>query len=183
MKKLLFILPILLLSSCAKEPTEKLPDPPAGSYTVFLDGFASHLTSEDSAAPISVTLVALEDERVTYELEIGAPAYLKEVSDGTNTYQEMVFKSGAYIKSVSNYQVSKIACDIYEGKGINYDVYNNAEGTGEALEEYASSLEPTYPEDSGAVYEYDIENTSWSIRNNSSYKPAFYAVYIYFEIL
>ncbi len=184
MKKILLLtIPVLALMGCAKEAGGKLPEPPEGSYTAVLEASVTTLTSEDSTEPIRVSLISEENSDVKYEVEIGAPVYVKTVSTSTGeSYQEMVVKNGAYFKSISTYKVSKIACDIFEGKGINYEVHNTADGSGEALERHESSLTSTYAEDSGAVYEYEINSNAWSVTNTSNYKPTFYSVIIYFEI-
>ncbi len=177
---MLFVLPLLaLLAGCAPEPKEKLPDVPSGSYTVTLEPTSSTLTSDDSTGPITVTLSAKEDSSVKYQVEIGAPCYIKTV----DSYQEIIVKQNAYFKSISNYKVNRIICDIYEGKGINYSVFNKADGSGTALEKHSSTIPPVYPEDSGAVYEYDLNNsTEWSVRNSSSSRPGFYSVSIVFTV-
>lgn len=184
MKKVLLVLalPILLTVGCAPEAKGQLPPPPAGSYTVVLDASSSKLTKDDSSAAYTVELKTLENESVTYKVEIGAPMYLKDVSDGTKTYTEMIVKPGAYFKSKSNYTVSRIRCDIYEGRGINYEVHNKANGSGTKLEEHKSDVTPVYAADSGAVYEYEVNANEWSITNPTNYKPAFYSVTIIFEV-
>ena len=177
MKKLLFVLPALLLVGCAPAAERQLPPVDPTSYTVKLDASNSTLTADDSTGAIQVELKAQEDESIVYKLEIGAPCYIKTV----DSYQEIIMKGGAYFKSVSSYKVSRLICDIYEGKGINYEVHNKADGSGEALARHESSIEPVYEEDSGAVYEYEVNSTEWSITNTTNYKPAFYSVTIVFE--
>ena len=171
---------MLMVVGCAKEPGKELPPPSPESYTVVLDPTSSTLTGEDSNSEITVSLKAKEDESITYDVKIGYPCYLKTVQ-GTN-YQEIIMKNGGYFKSASSYKVSRILCDIYGGKGINYTVHNTADGSGTALEYHESSVTPTYPEDDGFVYEYEVEANEWSVRNNSMNKPAFYSVTIVFEV-
>ena len=180
MKKslLLIMIPSLLVVGCAKEPGAPLPPPPAGSYSVVLDATSSLLTKADSDKAYTVHLKAQENENVTYDVEIGSPCYLKTVGNFT----EIIVKTGAYFKSVSKYDVSLVRCDIFAGKGINYSVYNNDQGTGTALEYHESTVAPVYPEDSGAVYEYEINSTGWKIANDGNFKPAFYSVTIFFEV-
>lgn len=176
--KLIIIIPFVSLIGCAPEPKKPLPPVTADSYTVVLDPTNSTLTTDDSTSTISLSLIAKEDEEVIYELEIGAPCYLKNVS----SYQEIIMKNGGFFRSKSNYKVDRLILDIYEGKGINYEVHNHKDGSGEVLEYHESTISPIYPEDSGAVYEYEINSTEWSITNTTVYKPAFYSVTIVFEI-
>ena len=182
MKKLflLSIIPALLVVGCAKDPGKPLPPPSPESYTVVLTPTNSMLTSADSTEEITVSLKAQEDESITYDVKIGFPCYLKQVQ-GTN-YQEIIMKNGAYFKSASTYKVSRILCDIYGGKGVNYTVHNTEDGSGDPLEYHESTVTPTYPEDSGFVYEYEVEANGWSIRNSTMNKPAFYSVTIVFEV-
>lgn len=177
-KLFLVIVPTLMMVGCAKEPGNPLSPPPAGSYSVVLDATSSLLTTDDSTKPFTVSLKAEENEEVTYDIEIGNPCYLKSVG----SLYEIVVRGGAYFKSVSKYDVSLIRCDIYEGKGINYKVFNNNKGTGSALEAHKSEVDPIYPDDSGAVYEYEINSKGWKIVNDTNYKPAFYSVTIFFEV-
>ena len=109
MKKglLVLALPVLMMVGCAPEAQGQLPPPPAGSYTVVLDATSSQLTKADSAKAYTVELKTLENESVTYKVEIGAPCYLKDVSDGTKTYTEMIVKTGAYFKSKSKYETTQ----------------------------------------------------------------------------
>ena len=180
MKKLLVILPVvIMLAGCAPEAEDPLPAIPAGTYSVVLDANSSTLTTDDSTEPLQISLQAKENSEVTYEVEIGAPCYLKTV-DG---YTEMIVKQGAYFKSKSSYKVNRLICDIFEGKGINYEVHDKADGSGNALERHESSITPVYEADSGAVYEYDLNSsTEWSITNSTKNKPAFYSVTIIFVV-
>ena len=181
MKKLLLVLlPAFLLAGCMPEPTESASEPPAKSYSVVLDPTSSTLTTDESSETLTVTLKAKEDENITYQIEIGAPCYLKAVK-GTS-FQEMVMKQNGYFKPISNYKVSIVRCDIFEGKGINYEVYNNVEATNDKLEPKKSSATPIYIEDNGAVYDYEVNNNEWLIRNVLVNKPAFYSVTIFFEV-
>ena len=177
MKKGLLILPVLMIFGCAPAAEGQLPPVDPTSYTVKLDAISSTLSTDESTSAIQVELKAKEDETIVYKLEIGSPCYAKSV-DG---HQEIVMKSGAYFKSVSSYKVSRLICDIYEGKGINYEVHNKAAGSDEALARHESTIEPEYKEDSGAVYEYEVNSNEWSITNTSVYKPTFYSVTIVFE--
>lgn len=180
MKKVLIILPLLLLAGCAKEPSETASEPPINSYSVVLDVPSSTLTTEETTSPITVSLKAKEDQNTTYTLEIGAPCYEKQVS-GTD-YHEMVMKQNGYFKSISNYKVSLLRLDIFAGKGVNYEVYNNHQAEGNVIEAKNSTATPIYPEDNGKVYDYEINGKEWFIRNNSVYKPCFYSVTIFFEV-
>ena len=180
MKKLLLVFVPFLLIGCAKEPTSNPSQVPPTSYSVTLNPTTSTLTSDDSSETFTVTLKANEDQSVTYQVEIGAPCYIKQVQ-GTS-YHEIIMKNGGYFKSISTYKVNKVSCDIFEGKGVNYEVFSNTDASGDPLEKYASDMTPTYAEDQGAVYDYNINANQWLIRNNSAYKPAFYAVTIFFEV-
>ncbi len=181
MKKLLFtLLPLFLLGGCAQEPTTTASEPPHGSYSVVLDVESSTLTTEDSTEAKVVTLKAKENEAITYQLEIGSPCYTKTVK-GTS-FQEIIMKNGGYFKAISQYKVSLLRCDIFEGKGVNYEVFNSLDASTSALEKKASTATPIYPEDSGAVYDYEVNAEGWLIRNVSANKPAFYSVTIFFEV-
>lgn len=180
MKKFLLIIPALFLAGCVSEPTETASEPPVNSYSVVLDTTSSTLTSDDSTEAITVTLKAKENQNVTYQLEIGAPCYTKQVKD--TEFTEIVMKQNGYFKSVSNYKVSLIRVDFFNGKGINYEIYNNVSATGEQVPAKNSTVQPVYPEDNGKVFDYEIGGNEWLIRNTSVYKPAFYSVTIFFEV-
>lgn len=179
MKRLLLILP-LLMCGCASEATSTATLPDKTLYSVTLDAANSTLSETESSEAISLSLKAKENENIIYELEIGSPCYVKQVQ-GTS-YSEIVMKNNGYFKSVSNYKVSLIRCDIYEGKGINYEIYNSHSEFSNQVERKNSTANPIYPEDNGAVYDYEMNSSEWLIRNVSVYKPAFYSVTIFFEV-
>ena len=176
--KFVLIIPFVTLTGCFLEPKESLEPVNDISYSVVLNGSNSTLTSNDSTSTITLSLPSKEDESIVYELEIGAPCYLKKVS----TFQEIIMKNGGFFRSKSNFKVDRLILDIYEGKGINYEVFNQKDSSGKALDPHSSNIPPVYPEDKGAVYEYEINSNEWSITNTSIYKPAFYSVTIIFEI-
>ena len=179
MKKILFVLPlVMLLGACAKEAQSQLPSVEEKSYTAKLDPNNSTLTTDDSSAAIQVEIASNEDSEVKYKFEIGAPCYLKTLS---NNLQEIIIKQNAYIKSVSEYKVDRIIVDFFNGKGVNFNVYANKDGTGDPLEYHESSVAPVYPEDSGKVYEYAINGNEWSLTNTTNYKPAIYSLSVVFS--
>ncbi len=179
MKKLLLVLPLtMLLGACAKPAQSQLPSVEEKSYTAKLDADNSTLTADDSSAAIQVDIPSVEDNTVTYKFEIGAPCYLKTLSNGL---KEIIVKQNAYIKSVSEYKVDRIIVDFFNGKGVNFNVYANKDGTGEPLQYHESSVQPVYPEDSGMVYEYAINGNEWSLTNTTNYKPAIYSLSVVFS--
>lgn len=205
MKKcfIIFALPFLM-AGCANQPAEMLPslpidfsNPPSSTEPssvsesevstevsssekeptyqyVKLDKENCGLSSDDSTSAIQLSLSSLIDSSVTYELEIGVPCYLH------SKFHEFVMKPGSYIKSLSQYTVDRLIIDFYGAKGTNFEVYSTADGTGSAIEYHESYNEPE-DSDGGAVYEYPINGTEWSIRNNTDvYKPGIYSVIVVF---
>ena len=180
-KLLLAVIPAMMLAGCAPEAQPQLPPVEGNTFTVVLDASNSTLTTADSDSLIAVELHAKEDDSITYQLEIGAPCYLKTVSDGTNNYTEIILKEGAFIRSKSEYKVQRLILDIWKGQGINYEVFPNADGTGTKLVEHTSEITPVYEADNGAVYEYEVNSTGWDIVRFDR-KPGIYSVTIVFEI-
>ena len=183
MKKLFLftLLPLVMAVSCAPEAKKPLPPVGENTYTVVLDATSSTLTTDDSTSLIEVELHAKEDDSVTYKVEIGAPCYLKTVTDGVNNYTEIIMKEGSFFRSKSDYKVDRLIVDMYNGQGINYEVYNNVAGTGTKLDEHESTVTPVYAADDGAVYEYEVDSTEWSVRRIAR-KPGIYSVTIVFEL-
>lgn len=183
MKKLFLfaLLPLVMAVSCAPEAKKPLPPVGEDTYTVVLDAASSTLTTDDSVGTIAIELHAQEDASVVYQLEIVSPCYLKTVNDGTRDYTEIIMKEGSLFRSKSTYKVDRLILDIYEGQGINYEVYNNVAGTGAKLDEHESTVTSVYAADSGAVYEYEVDSTEWSVRRVAR-KPGIYSVTIVFEL-
>jgi len=179
MKKLLVLIPFLLVAAaCGSKPKEPL-SPTEASYNAKLTPELSTLTSDDSTEKVSVSIASNEDANVKYDMEIGNPCYLKTLSNGL---KEIIVKPGAYIKSVSEYKVDRIIVDFFAGKGVNFGVYASADGSGDALEYHESSIAPVYPEDNGVVYEYAINGNAWCLKNNTEFnKPAFYSITVVFS--
>lgn len=180
MKKLLLLLPCLVLvSSCMAEPAKPLPDPDEGKVKVSLNttnAMEAGLTTDDSTSPITVN-IAIPDSEETYSIELGAPCYKH------SSYDEIVVKSGAYFKSLSEYHVDRLVVDVFAGKGIFFDVYSNNAGTGTAIEYHESKVESVDKAGGGVVYEYPIDSTGWMIKNNTEKnKPAFYSVTVVFSM-
>ena len=172
MRKILVLglVPLFALTACREEPAGGLPE--FTGPKAVLNAANSTLTKDDSSEVKHVSL-EIPDSSEVYEVEIGTPCYLKETS---GHFFEIIVKPGAYIKSVSTVTVDRLIVDIYGGKGINFEVYNNVEGTGEQVKEYSSTIPPTEPGDGGLVLQYPINSTGWIIKNTSSFKPAFYSI-------
>ena len=193
MKKILLVIPfIILLSACAKPAESKLPDlsntttidsegseVPITFYQSKLTPANSTLTTDDSSEKINVSIAAEEDD-VSYGFEIGNPCYLKNLGSGL---QEIVVKPGAYISSYNNsYKVNRLIVDFYGGKGVNFEVYNNLTGEGTPLAYHESDVEPADPNDGGVVYEYAIDGNDWIIKNNTEFnKPTFYSISVVYS--
>lgn len=195
MKKILFVLPlVLLLGACAKEPGSQLsslsiPDSYSDSASEGeVRTYTAKLTPEetklemvdgqpvDSNAPIDITLKADQDKNVTYDLILGSPCYLSTKA------HEFIMKPGSYIKSVSTYKVDRIIVDFFGNKGVNFGVYANSDGSGEALESHVSTIPAEDPDDGGLVYEYEINGNAWYMKNITEYnKPGIYSVTVIFE--
>ena len=185
MKKILFVLPaLLLIGACAKEPASELSSinlsesvesgQTPSFYTAKLTKSNSGLTTDDSTEAIQTEIASDQDATVKYKFEIGAPCYQH------SKFDEFIVKQGAYIKSVSNYVVDRLIVDFYSTKGVNFNVYANAAGTGDPLEYHTSTVQTVDPDDGGMVYEYAINGTEWCINNTTSYKPGFYSITVVF---
>ena len=196
MKKILFVLPlVMLLGACAKEAGSQLsslsiPDSYSGepsegevrTYTAKLTPDNSGLEKDgdgnplDSTAPINLSLPSTQDANVKYDLILGDPCYLSTKA------HEFIMKPGSYIKSVSTYKVDRIIVDFFGNKGVNFGVYANSDGSGEALESHVSTIPAEDPDDGGLVYEYEINGNAWYMKNITEYnKPGIYSVTVVFE--
>ena len=176
MKKLLFLLPIaiLTLTGCQPEPKSPLPDPDPESYQVTLNPDNSGLTSEDLEQNIECKL-EIEGKTETYDIEISAPTYY------STKHEEMMLKDGSYFKSISAYHVDRLIVDFYDGQFGNFSVYSTAEGTGDAAEAHESTSESPHKSAGGKILEYAIESTGWMIKNVSN-KAGFYSVTVVFSM-
>ena len=177
MKKLLVLVPFLLLAvGCAKEPEEPLPSIDETAYTAKLTPENSLITAEDTTVAYNVSIASAEDANTKYEMTIGAPCYLSTKA------HEFIMKPGSYIKSVSTYTVDRIIVDFYGGKGVNFGVYANTEGTGEALAYHESTIAAEDPNDGGIVYEYQISGSAWCLKNITEFnKPGIYSITVVFS--
>ena len=178
MKRLLFLLPLLLVSTaCAKEPALSLgPVEEANMHTVKLKKNNCGLTTSYSTEEITTTLKSLDDENVEYSVKIGSSA--KQHSD----YDEFVLADSSYVKANSNYVVDRLIIDFY-GPSVKFAVYNNLEGSGTELEYHESTVESDYPTEYGVVYEYAINGKEWTVKNVSApYKSSFYSISVVFVV-
>ena len=74
-----------------------------------------------------------------------------------------------------------VVSDFFGSKGVNFGVYANSEGTGEALAYHESTVEPEDPTDGGMVYEYQINGTAWCLKNTTEFnKPGIYSITVVF---
>ena len=180
MKKLLVLLPLVLLAAaCGPTPKEPLPPTPEQSYSSKLTPEKTTITTDDSTEATRAVVASEEDESVTYEFELSADIYLNTKSSVANQFG---VKPGASIKSVSTYTVDRIIVDFYGSKGVNYDVFANAEGTGTKLESHESTIAPADPNDGGQVLEYAINGTAWCLKNNTEFnKPSFYSITVIYS--
>lgn len=182
MKKLLILIPLLLLSACAKEPEENLPPIGQNTYQVKIDPASSGLSTTESSENISVNLTSKEDQNVSYQVEFGATCYLNDC----HNYPEFLIKLDGYIKSVSTYTVDRLIIDFFGSKGTIFDVYSNSVGTGEPVTYHTSTISPVDPSDGGMVYEYPINANGWMIKRSSGLvdkqKPAFYSITVVFKV-
>ena len=195
MKKILLVLPlVMLLGACAKEAGSQLsslsiPDSYSDSasegeervYSVKLTPDNSGLQKDgegnplDSTSPINLSLESQQDKNVKYDLILGDPCYLSTKA------HEFIMKKGSYIKSVSTYKVDRIIVDFFSGKGVNFGVYANNDGSGTALEPHESTIAPEDPNDTTLVYEYEINGSAWYMKNITEFnKPGIYSVTVVF---
>ena len=181
MKKLLFVLPFTALMCGCELPflktEEKLPDPELTETQsikkVKITKSNSGLTGDDSTEAFD-TSFDIEGREEKYVVEIGPNCY------NHHTYNEFLIKPEGYIKSKSTYHVDRLVIDYFSGKGVNFEVLD---ANGGVVTSHESSVETEYPatSDKGAVLEYPINGTAWTIRNVTEFnKPAFYSVTVVF---
>ena len=188
-KKLLFVLPLATLLCGCELPflktEEKLPDPvPEESQTpgktsvlksVKLTKSNDKLTTEDSTGLTEVSL-AIEDTKESYVLEIGPNCW------NHSKYEEICMKDDAYIKSKSNFVVNRLVIDYMSKNGANFAV---KAGNDEVITAHESSTKTEFSgdKDYGAVLEYPINGSNWSITCTSTeYKTFLYSVTVIFTI-
>jgi len=176
MKKLLLLLPaIALLGACA-ETEEPLPEPSAETKSVKLTTANSTLTSEALSESKQVSLdIAGKEEKYTFEFSAGCSLHSK--------YDEFVLKDEQYLKSVSTYKVDRLVIDYMSKKGITFDV-KDASNQSVTSHESTVATEHSDADDYGAVLEYPINGTSWSLVNTNTGKAGtcLYSVTVIFEM-
>ena len=180
MKRILFLLPIALLTlvGCQPEPKAPLPDPDPESYQVTLEPTNSGLDltgATDLANNTAVNLAIDGVDDATYNVEIGAGTYYSV------NHNEMMLKSGSYFKSVSTYHVDRLIVDFYEGQLGNFSVYANANGTGSVAESHESTSISPNQSDGGKILEYSINSTGWMLKNIQN-KAGIYSITVIFSI-
>ena len=181
MKKFLFVLPIAaLLFACdlpflkTKEPLKE-PEVPETQQLKSIKSTKSNcgLTGDDSTEAFQTSL-DIEGTDAKYTFEVGPNCY------NHHSYNEFLIKPEGYFKSVSTYSVDRLVIDYFSGKGVNFEVLN---ASGEVVEPHESetATEYTSQQDKGAVLDYPINGTAWTIRNVTEFnKPAFYSVTVFF---
>lgn len=200
MKKILLLIPFLmLLTACGKPAESALPSiniitseseseshesssvssETESFYLSKLTPENSTLTTDDSSEKVHVDITSLDGSK-EYGIEIGNPCYLKNLSSGL---QEIIVKPGAYISSFNGtYKVNRLIIDFYGGKGVNFEVYNNLTGEGTPLAYHESNIAAADPSDGGQVYEYEINGKDWIIKNNTEFnKPGFYSISVVYS--
>ena len=180
MKKILLLIPLLLLGSCAKDPGGKLEPPDNDSYSVTINPTSSGLTTTDSTENVSVSLPSDKDSSITYSVEFGKPCYIN------SDHPEIMVKLDGYIKSLSTYIVDRLIIDFFGTKGTIFDVFANDSGTGTPVEYHSSSVTSIDPNGGGMVYEYPINSSGWLIKRTSGLvdkqKPGFYSITVIFKV-
>lgn len=161
------------MGSCV-EPEEELPPVGKETKTVKLTKANCGLTSEDSTSEQTLSLSVTGSEE-KYEFTIGPNCYAHE------EYEEFLIRKDGYIKSRSKYHVDRLIVDYFSKKGINFEVLD---ASNKQVSAHESSVPTEFPkpEDSGAVLEYPINGSSWTIRNVSEFKPAFYSLTVVFTL-
>lgn len=180
MKKLLLVLPFVALLGACTEVEEPLPEPVSTPTTevksVKLTSQNCGLTNEDATAPVQTSLdIEGRTEKYTFEFSTGCYVH--------SEYPEFVLKGSNYLKSVSTYKVDRLVIDYMSKKGITFDVKdaNNASVTSH---ESTVATEHTGAKDYGAVLEYPINGTSWSLYNtfDGNAGTNIYSVTVIFEM-
>ncbi len=183
MKRVLFAIALsALLVGCAPNPARELPPVEGETYTAKLTADLSNLGTDPSVTATQIE-VQVPGVSLKYKFEIGANAYLKTTTAG---FKEMNLKVGGYIKSVSTYTVERITIDFFSKPGTLFNVYANADGSGETLTYHETSITPTEPEDFGKVYEYEPSSIGWCISRRTDIMekqtPSIYYVSVTFRI-
>ena len=180
MKKLLLVLPLIALLGACAETEEPLPEPTPTETTeiksVKLTSANSGLTSDNAAQPVQTSL-DIEGRTEKYTFEFSTGCYVD------SRYPEFVLKDSNYLKSVSNYNVDRLVVDYMSKKGITFEVKdaNNAVVTSH---ESTVATEHSGADDYGAVLEYPINGTAWSLYNTNTGKAgtSIYSVTVIFEM-
>ena len=178
MKKILFVLPtISLLCGCELpflKTGEKLSGVDSNLKSVKITKFNCGLTGDDSTVAFQTSL-DIEGTQEKYTFEVGPNCY------NHHNYEEFLIKKDGYFKSISTYSVDRLVIDYFSGKGVNFEVLNAG---GELVEPHESETASEYAstQDKGAVLEYPINGSAWTIRNVTEYKPAFYSVTVFFSM-
>ena len=178
MKKALFLLSSLFLLAGCAEPEPELPPADPQTYSVKLNKANGGLEGTTKSAPSTeekVIQLSIEGKTEKYEIIMGPNLY------NHADYDEIVMMNGGYIKSKSQYTVDRLRIDYFSGKGTNFEVLNASE---QVVQKHESSVPTDFPGDTdkGEVLEYPINGTSWTIRNTSEFKPAFYSITVLFTL-
>ena len=180
MKKLLLVLPLIALLGACTETEEPLPETtPAPSVelkSVKLTTANSGLTNDDAVAPVQTSL-DIEGKTEKYTVEFSAGCYIHK------DYPEFVLKNSTYLKSVSTFKVDRLVIDYMSKKGITFDV-KDASNASVTSHESTVATEHSNDGDYGAVLEYPINGTSWSLYNTFDGKAGtnIYSVTVIFEM-
>lgn len=173
MKKVLLLLSLTLLLGACSNPKPPLPNP-GDVLSVKLTKDNNGLATSDSTEAFTISL-AIEGRDEVYEIEMGPNLY------NHFDYEEFLIKKGGYIKSKSTYTVERLRIDYFSKKGTNFEVLD---ANNEVVEKHESEVPTEFPNegDYGEVLEYPINGTSWTIRNTTDFKPAFYSITVLFTI-
>ncbi len=177
MKKL-FVLPLLALAlvSC-KDEEPALPPLTTPHYNSKLTANNSTLIGTESTAITNVGIRSQEKDDVEYIFTISEGSYTKL---GTEV-MEIILQGEGYIKSASTYYVSRIILDFWGKKGANFQVLAN----GEEKVAHDSSITPMdYKDDGAMVKEFEINSTSWEIKNiaSTNKKTSIYGLTVVYQI-
>ena len=178
MKKALFLLSSLFLLGACAEPEPELPPAQPEAVSVKLTKSVSGLEGTSKTSPSveeKVIQLSIEGKTEKYEIIMGTNLY------NHADYDEIVMMNGGYIKSKSQYTVDRLRIDYFSGKGTNFEVLN---ANNEVVTKHESSVPTDFPgdDDKGEVLEYPINGTSWTIRNTTVNKPAFYSITVLFTM-
>lgn len=176
MKKLLLLLPAIVLLGACTEVEEPLPAPSAESKSVKLTTSNSTLTSDPLTEAKQVSLdIQGKEEKYTFEFSAGCSLH--------STYDEFVLKDEQYLKSVSTYKVDRLVIDYMSKKGLTFDV-KDANNQSVTAHESTVATEHSGDDDYGAVLEFTINGTAWSLVNTNTGKAGtcLYSVTVIFEM-